>query len=63
MTEHEAFEQTQRGLIKRSSRYGSKMYMYPDRKGFVVQKDGRTRDARQDELVGFGNWIPVEDHF
>lgn len=63
MTEQEAFEQTQKGLIKRGSRYGSKTYMYPDRAGFVVQKDGRTREARREELVGYGNWIPAEDYF
>ena len=41
MIEEEAFKQTQKDLIKRGSRYGSKTYMYRDRTGFIVYKDGR----------------------
>lgn len=63
MKDFEAFQETQRGMIKRKSRYGSKTYMYTDRTGFVVQDGERMRDARQDELVGFENWIPSEDEF
>ncbi len=63
MTEQEAFKQTQRNLIKRGSRYKSKIYKERDGSGFVVEKGGRIREARQDELVGFTNWIPAEDGF
>lgn len=63
MNDVEAFKETQRGLIKRESRYGSKTYMYPDRTGYVVSVTGSSREARPNELNGYGNWIPAEDGF